>query len=484
MSSGPTRRSVIRTGLLGTVIGAGGCLRLSSQGSTPTEPSTAGEVTATSGNPTTGSGGSNAQTATDETVAGDSTKPKPPETPLTDWPLFRTDPAGTGYHPEAAGPTDDVEEVFRVKSPQSVTTSPILADGLVYYTDDADTLKAVDASTGEVAWTQTVPEPAHTGSVAVADGRLYVGNQRGTVYAIDAANGSFLWNWSTDVKGFWGSPIVANGSLYVADVRGGLHALDPGDGTHRWVYQTDGQWVVSTPAVDPADGTVYVSTMTPLEIPDGHDEFFFDYTGSPGQVFQWFGMNEFDRFGALEADGSVEAVDGGTGDGMWSTTLPDFVVSSPAVVDGRVFVGCWDANLYGLNAPDGTQQWTHETAGPICGSPTVFDGQVFITSGRGNLYNIDARTGDRNWFLPIDGPVTSAPSITPNAVYVSTNYSGLLAVDIDAGRSLWQHRIGDSVTHAAASPVVSGNRLYITGNLRNGDEDEPPGILFALEEPG
>ncbi len=62
--------------------------------------------------------------------------------------------------------------------------------------------------------------------------------------------------------------------------------------------------------------------------------------------------------------------------------------------------------------------------------------------------------------------------------------SGLLAVDIEAGRHLRPHRFGDSVTHAAASPLVSGNRLYITGNLRGSDSGAPPGVLFALGEPG
>ena len=403
-----------------------------------------------------------------------------PSEPLTDWPVFRTDPAGTGYDPAATGPTTDVEELFRVSSDEAITTSPVLADGYLYYTDRTETLNAVDAATGEISWTQNLPKPPHTGSPTVAGGRLFVGNREGTLFALDAEAGAFIWDWTTDAEGIWGSPIVANGTLYVGDVRGGVHALDPADGTHQWTYQTAGKWLVSTPAVDPDDGTVYVSTMTALELPDGHDEFFFDYTGSPGQIFQWFGSNEFDRFGQLEGEGTVEAVDGGTGDGRWQTSFPDFVVSSPAIAEGRVFVGCWDHSLYCLDATDGTERWTHATGGPISGSPSVVDGQAFITSGRGDLYNVDVSSGERNWFVPIDGPVTSAPSITDQAIYVATNFSGVLAVDRESGREFWQRTVTDQTTHEAASPVVSGGRVFVPGNLRGEDLKDPPGAMFVF----
>ena len=437
MAGQSTRRRLLRSGALGTVLGLAGCLRLSSNNTATPSP--------TAGPPITDEPGT--EPPTESPVENDGDQPRDdtggqrrPTAPLTDWPTFRTDPAGTGYHPDATGPTEGVAELFRVESDEAITTSPVLADGLLYYTARTETVNAVDAATGEISWSQNLPVPAPTGSPTVADGRLFVGNSEGTLFALDTDTGAFVWEWSTDAEGIWGSPIVANETLYVGDVRGGLHVLDPADCTHQWTYQTEGKWHVSTPAVDPNDGTVYASTMNSLELPDGHEEFFFDYTDSPGQIFQWFGSNEFDRFGQIEGEGTVEAVDGDSGVGLWQTSFPDFVVSSPAIANGRLFVGCWDHSLYRLDATDGTEQWTAATAGPISGSPSVTDGQVFITSGRGDLYNVDVSNGERNWFVPINGPVTSAPSIIDEAVYISTNLVGVLAVDWENGRKLWQHR--------------------------------------------
>ena len=40
-------------------------------------------------------------------------------------------------------------------------------------------------------------------------------------------------------------------------------------------------------------------------------------------------------------------------------------------MQGVVFIGSWDRNLYAINATSGKQVWQHETAYPIESSPTV-----------------------------------------------------------------------------------------------------------------
>ena len=64
-------------------------------------------------------------------------------------------------------------------------------------------------------------------------------------------------------------------------------------------------------------------------------------------------------------------------------------LSSPAVVDGAVFVGSDDNHVYALDAATGREQWTFETDGAIYSPPVVMDGTVFIGNGYSQMYALE-----------------------------------------------------------------------------------------------
>jgi len=76
--------------------------------------------------------------------------------------------------------------------------------------------------------------------------------------------------------------------------------------------------------------------------------------------------------------------------------------SSPTIVDGIVFVGSNDGNLYAVDAATGEEHWRFETGDKIRSSPTVVDGTVYIgsttvkeedgevTGVHGDLYALDS----------------------------------------------------------------------------------------------
>ena len=79
-------------------------------------------------------------------------------------------------------------------------------------------------------------------------------------------------------------------------------------------------------------------------------------------------------------------------------TGADSVVSSPAVLDGVVYVGSADHFVYAVDAKSGEQRWKFETNGSISSSPAVSDGVVYIVSGGADicLYALDAATARRD----------------------------------------------------------------------------------------
>ena len=60
-------------------------------------------------------------------------------------------------------------------------------------------------------------------------------------------------------------------------------------------------------------------------------------------------------------DDKVYALNASTGTKLWSYTTRGVVFSSPAFVNGVVYVGSGDSNLYALSTSTGTKIWSYET---------------------------------------------------------------------------------------------------------------------------
>ena len=80
-------------------------------------------------------------------------------------------------------------------------------------------------------------------------------------------------------------------------------------------------------------------------------------------------------------------------DARWTASLGGQVDSTPAVVDGVVYVGDLDHTVHALNATTGANIWTFTTGAPVDGSPAVVDGIVYVGSEDGNLYALKADSG-------------------------------------------------------------------------------------------
>ncbi|TET28854.1 MAG: hypothetical protein E3J73_00245, partial [Candidatus Bathyarchaeum sp.] len=93
-----------------------------------------------------------------------------------------------------------------------VSSSPAVADGLVYVGSNDDNIYALDASTGTVIWNYTTGDDVAS-SPAVADGVVFVGSNDKNLYALNASSGTLLWSYTTLEK-VVSSPAVANGAVY------------------------------------------------------------------------------------------------------------------------------------------------------------------------------------------------------------------------------------------------------------------------------
>ena len=132
--------------------------------------------------------------------------------------------------------------------------TPIVVDGVLFFTGPWSVVYAVDARTGQKLWSHdpNVPLPTATKAccdvvnrgVAVYEGKVFVGTLDGRLVALDAGTGKPVWEVQTvDTSRPYtvtGAPRVAKGMVLIGNggaelgVRGYVSAYDAKTGALRW----------------------------------------------------------------------------------------------------------------------------------------------------------------------------------------------------------------------------------------------------------
>ncbi|MFC1592240.1 PQQ-binding-like beta-propeller repeat protein, partial [Thermodesulfobacteriota bacterium] len=142
----------------------------------------------------------------------------------------------------------------------------------------------------------------------------------------------------------------------------------------------------------------------------------------------------------------------------WRSSLGSAVKSSPAVSEGRVFVGSDDGYVYCLNDETGTEQWKFKTSGSGRSSPALSGGRVYIGSDNGSVYCLDAVTGALLWDNETGGDVAvSSPAVSGTDVCVGSNDNALYCFNALTGNKAWDD---SSMGGAVRTPVVAGGKVY------------------------
>jgi outer membrane protein assembly factor BamB len=132
---------------------------------------------------------------------------------------------------------------------------------------------------------------------------------------------------------------------------------------------------------------------------------------------QFHGVN-MQRFNPFEQVLNVNNV--GNLQRKWGHITGRFVDSSPAVVNGVVYVGTTDHYVYALKASTGAKLWSYQTGGHVTSSPAVANGVVYVGSWDNNLYALDASTGAKLWSYTTGNEVISSPAVANGVVYVGS----------------------------------------------------------------
>jgi polyvinyl alcohol dehydrogenase (cytochrome) len=423
-----------------------------------------------------------------------------------EWPTAGHDIGNTrdaaGEHLIGGRNASRLTTAWQITTAGDVTTTPTVADGIVYFPDSGGKLWAVSATSGTVLWSQEVSSYTGTSgslsrtSPAVYGNELILGDTspagHGTyVFAVDRRSGHLLWRTQVSTHPaarMTSAAVVYHGVAFVGvssdeeglatrpgyqccTFRGSVDALDAETGRLLWQtytvpagYSGGAVWG-STPALDPANRLLYVGTGNNYSAPAG-------VCTAPGQT----GCTPPP---AEDHADSVLALDLATGAIRWyKSTLssdvatsicglrpsptcgPDFDFGSgPNLIQlpsGRALVGIGQKSgeYWALNARTGAVVWQ-----TLVGPGSTLGGIQWGSATDGT--HIYAAVSD---FDGVPYQITSASGVR------STVIGGSWAeLDAATGKILWQTA---DPQHAADLGYVSiGNGLVYVGSTADVGDD-------------
>ena len=146
--------------------------------------------------------------------------------------------------------------IFTTEVKESLETSPIIVNGVMYVTTSFSHVYAVDAKTGQQIWhfkpklgavTTFCCGPNNRG-VAVYDDKVYVATLNSKLYALDAKSGDVVWQVqiADPEKGYSETmaPTAVDGKILIGTnggeygIRGFVRAYDAKDGKLVWNFDT------------------------------------------------------------------------------------------------------------------------------------------------------------------------------------------------------------------------------------------------------
>ncbi len=143
---------------------------------------------------------------------------------------------------------------------------------------------------------------------------------------------------------------------------------------------------------------------------------------------------------------------------FWTSSAGSSVESSPAVVNGVVYVGSSDGRLYAFNSQTGATRWIATTGSFVRSSPAVANGVVYVGSDDGRLYAFNSQTGAKLWVATTGSFVESSPAVVNGVVYVGSFDQKLYAFHYGT-----TNLIVTSIS-PTSGPARGGTTITITGH--------------------
>ncbi len=402
-----------------------------------------------------------------------------------DWPGWRG-PEQNGVSRETGFPdtwSKDAADGGNVvwKLPHGGRSTPIVLNGRVYVvhragsgTTERERILCLDAETGHVHWEHRfnlflTDAPSNrvgwaSPSGDAETGNVYVHGVQGTFLCIDR-DGKVVWQRSlheelgaiSDSSGRTSDPIVDENLVIVSFVNASWGAQGAEKHRHVAFDKRTGQIVWWS---EPEGSSRGLTSSTPVIAVVGGTRLLVDGN----------------------ADGEVCAIKARTGERVWSFKLSDRGLNASVVAwKDRVFA------CHGASSPDSAEpgrivcidatgqgdvtrtheKWRVDGIRAGLSSPLLVDGKLYVMDRTGKLASIDAETGNLLWRQSVGRGGMGSPVWVDGKIYTALGSSRFVVLKpVGSGvkllsESTWTTEDG-GVVELNGSPAVSNGRIYFT----------------------
>lgn len=328
-----------------------------------------------------------------------------------------------------------------------------------------------------VCWQKHISEAVFYREPVADDGVLYVGDSKKYALAISLDDGRELWR--AEIPGGVESASCVSGDLaFFGAGNGELFALERESGKVRWKRKGRQETACSW-APAPAYGALFYndgSIITGLQLDNGR----VFYQSKPGFHLPPHAELTLLPDGFLTATrygGGVNCLSLKTGELAWRSEGGIIDSLTGIATDGRIAVGAGSgkpdkpgkfASVKAVDLRTQQEMWQCdlEMGGrrkedqEVHTTPALWDGKVYLGSDSSYLYVLNAANGRMLWKFKADGRVRSAPAICPDdrIVIFGSEDQHVYGVDADNGKLLWRVNVGGNVY---AAPFLHEERAYI-----------------------
>jgi len=294
------------------------------------------------------------------------------------------------------------------------------------------------------------------GGLAFSGGRLFVASGYRTVSALNATNGEVVWTQPVDVP-IHSAPTVAGGRVLVIDVDNQIIALNAQTGEQNWSYRgiVEPARVMraSSPAIsgDTVIAPFSSGEVVALRASNGQPVWNqvlsrTSRTSALSEIRDIAGRPVISRgfVYAVGHSGVMQAMDIRTGQPRWS--VPIAGVNAPLPVGDVVYVVSKNGELTVVNRDTGAVYWTRNlnegrvrqeggflgfwdrTVRPEWSGPILASNRLVLVNSEGEAVAFDPKTGAPMATLRLGSAAYLAPIAYNGALYVLTDNGDLVSI--------------------------------------------------------
>ena len=150
----------------------------------------------------------------------------------------------------------------------------------------------------------------------------------------------------------------------------------------------------------------------------------------------------------------------------WSFKTGSWIVSTPVIGFGHVFIGSTDGLVYSIDLATGNKKWEFDTEDDIEASPLILETMVYIGNLSGELFALDAHSGEVRWKANCGNSIYGSANWVRDSdgegykIIVGSYDARLYCFDSATGELEWTYETDNYINGA---PATDGEVMVLGG---------------------